>query len=340
MRRPTVAIVRRMRGLRLSRSAPARLGGHGAPGTITHHAPAGLQPRVRARHRAQSRLRHPRGRLRAAAPNRWRCSPTPGTICPTCSGWSSPGPARRWRASRASRALHLRAQEGVDPRRADQCPVPAGRGRGDRRRSDPPAVRARAGRGADGDDLGRRASAIVVNGVTAMLFARGREQRHQHPRRLPAHGRRRRGLGGGGRRRLRHPEDRAAVDRPGDEPGGRRGDPVGQLRPAQGIGRHVAGRACRSGIALDEVEAALRRLDGVDGGPRPPRLAAEHDRDRADRASRRARGRGRPTTCSSRSRRPCSTTASRSSIRPSRSSATHHRRCATADGASPISNVR
>ena len=43
-----------------------------------------------------------------------------------------------------------------------------------------------------------------------------------------------------------------------------------------------------SGIDVDEVEAELGELDGVDDGPRPPRLAAEHDRDRADRASRRA----------------------------------------------------
>ena len=36
---------------------------------------------------------------------------------------------------------------------------------------------------------------------------------------------------------LRHLVDRPALGRPGDEPRGRRGDPVGQRRPAEGIGR-------------------------------------------------------------------------------------------------------
>ena len=46
-----------------------------------------------------------------------------------------------------------------------------------------------------------------------------------------------------------------------------------------------------SGIDVDEVEYALAELDGRRDGPRPSRLAAEHDGDRADRAYRRAGGR-------------------------------------------------
>ena len=43
-----------------------------------------------------------------------------------------------------------------------------------------------------------------------------------------------------------------------------------------------------SGIELDEVEARLASSTGVDDRPRSSRLAAEHDRDRADRAPGRA----------------------------------------------------
>ena len=43
-----------------------------------------------------------------------------------------------------------------------------------------------------------------------------------------------------------------------------------------------------SGIDVDVVEYELAALDGVECGARPARLAAEHDRDRTDRAPRRA----------------------------------------------------
>ena len=70
-------------------------------------------------------------------------------------------------------ALHLRAQESVDPRGADQRLVPAGRGRRDRRRGGPAPVQPGAGRGAD-DDLGRGGRRSSSTALTAMLFARGR----------------------------------------------------------------------------------------------------------------------------------------------------------------------
>jgi cobalt-zinc-cadmium efflux system protein len=50
---------------------------------------------------------------------------------------------------------------------------------------------------------------IVVNGATALMFMPRAQARHQHPRRLPAHGGRRAGLGRRGRRGRRDPADRA-----------------------------------------------------------------------------------------------------------------------------------
>ena len=60
---------------------------------------------------------------------------------------------------------------------------------------------------------------------------------------------------------------------------------IGLLRESVGMSLTGVPR----GIVLDEVEAALARAGRGRGGPRPPRLGAEHDRDRAHRAPRRAR---------------------------------------------------
>ena len=107
-----------------------------------------------------------------------------------------------------------------------------------------------------------------------------------------AHGRRRGGVGGGGVRGLRDPVDRAAMGRSGDEPRGRLvilWGSVGLLK--ESVGMSLMG--VPEGIAVEEVEAELGRARRRRDGPRPSHLAAEHDRDRAYRASRRA-DRGRP----------------------------------------------
>ena len=49
------------------------------------------------------------------------------------------------------------------------------------------------------------AAGVAINLGTALLFVRGRQQRPQHPRRLSAHGGRRRRLGGRGRGRAGDP---------------------------------------------------------------------------------------------------------------------------------------
>ena len=184
---------------------------------LTHQVARITAARSRSASRSTSASSSSR-RSTASAPTRWRCSPTPGTICPTCSAWSSPGRARRWRKRSPSRALHLRAQESLDPRRADQRLVPAGRGRRDRRRSDPPAVRARADRGAD-DDGRRRDRRSSINGVTALLFARGQSD-DINIRGAFLHMAADAAVSAAVVvRRARHPVDRPAMDRPGDEPG-------------------------------------------------------------------------------------------------------------------------
>ncbi len=61
-------------------------------------------------------------------------------------------------------------------------------------------------------------AAILVNGSTAYLFMRGRGQRREHPRRLPAHGERRARLLRRGGRGAADPFHRLDLARPGDQP--------------------------------------------------------------------------------------------------------------------------
>ena len=112
-------------------------------------------------------------------------------------------------------------------------------------------------------------------------------QRPQRPRRLSAHGRRRSGLGRRGRRGDRDRGDRLAVDRSGDEPRRRRRDRPRQRRHVPRFAHHGAGRRAardRSGRGRGASARPARRR----AHPRPPHLADEHHRIRADRASRHA----------------------------------------------------
>ena len=105
-----------------------------------------------------------------------------------------------------------------------------------------------------------------------------RDARHQHPRRVPAHERRRRGVGRGGRRRLPDPDHRPAMDRPGDEPGHRRGDLLEQHRRCSRNWCGCRSPACRPGSSSTRSRRSWRAARGA-GRPRPPRLAVEHDRE-------------------------------------------------------------
>src|SRR4051812_45049982 len=80
------------------------------------------------------------------------------------------------------------------------------------------------------------------------------------------------------------------MGRPGDEPRGRSDHPVEQCRPLEGIGRHVAD-GCSRGDRGRRGRGRARAAGWRGNGPRSPRLALEHDRDRAHRASRRPRRR-------------------------------------------------
>ena len=137
-------------------------------------------------------------------PTRWPCWPTPATTSRTCSAcvlaWGATVLAQARARAAATPTACARL---VDPGRPVQRGAPAGRGRRHRLGGDPALRRARPGRRQDRD--GRRRVGILINGITAWLFARGSQGRPQHPRRLPAHGRRRRRLAGRGRRRPRHP---------------------------------------------------------------------------------------------------------------------------------------
>ncbi len=191
-------------------------------------------------------FRRARGRVRIRSRTRWPAVPTQGTICPMCSGWlvglrGQP----RW-PGRLVAAIHLRTQEGVDPRRADQrfVPVWSQSARSAPKRSGGCFIRHRLKARID---RGRRLSAIPVNGVTAWLFARG-HRRHQRARRVSSHGR-------------PTPRSRpqwcspasssfgpARLDRSGHQPRRLAGDPVGEHGAAQGIGRNVARWVCRAGL--------------------------------------------------------------------------------------------
>ena len=162
------------------------MSGHRMP----HDTHASFGPRVRDRDRAQHRDRDDRGGLRLSrqldGAGRRRRAQSVGRAWPG----GRPGPAAMMAKARHVAAFHLRAQEGIDPRGADQRLVLAGRGRRDRRRSDPPAVPSRRRPRAQTYDLGRggRHSRQRRHGPAVRTRP---EARHQHPGRLPAHGGRR-----------------------------------------------------------------------------------------------------------------------------------------------------
>ena len=167
-----------------------------------------FRPRVRDRHRAQRRLRRRRGGLRlprqldgAAADAGHNLSDVLGLVVAWGGGvLATPS---------LFAALHLRPEEGVDPRRARSTPCscwsPSARS----------VPRRSAGCSIPSPTEGGvvmivAAVGIVVNGADRAAVRPRARARHQHPRRLPAHGRGRRGLGGGGVRRARDPVDRAS----------------------------------------------------------------------------------------------------------------------------------
>ena len=179
----------------------------------------------------------------ASSPPRWRCWPMPATTSPTCWAWSWPGsrsrlarrlPSRRRTygfhrgtilAALANAMLLLVAVGAIALESVQRLLAP-----------EPVAT---------GSMLWVAAVGILVNGGTALLFARGREARHQPPRRLPAHAGRCRRLGRGGGRRAADPGDRLAMGRSGARPGHRRGYPGRHLGAAAGI--HRPGHGCRAG---------------------------------------------------------------------------------------------
>ena len=112
-------------------------------------------------------------RSTASSPIRWRCSPTPGTIFGRARAGGRLG-RRGHGQARAVAALHLRAQEGADPRGAANAllllvAVGAIGAEAVRRLLPPVATQG-------GTVMIVAAVGIVVNGATALLFARGRER--------------------------------------------------------------------------------------------------------------------------------------------------------------------
>ena len=158
-----------------------------------------------ARSRSASRSTSPSSpsrRSTAGASIRSRCSPTPATTWATCSASSSRGPARSPAGSPPT-TPHLRLEARVDPRRVRQlrccCWSRSARSRGRRSAASP-----RRQPIAAGTVMVVAAIGIVVNVGTALLFLRGRHDDLNIARRVPAHGRRRSGIGRRRRRRRAH----------------------------------------------------------------------------------------------------------------------------------------
>ena len=259
----------------------------GGPSTITHMITGTLTASAISAGRSRSASRSTSAssssrRSTASSPIRWRCLPTPATICRTCSGWSSPGRGPSWPSAAPLRASLMGSRRR---RSSPRWPIPCSCSS----RSERSAPRRSAGssihrRPTGGVVIVVAAIGIVVNGSTALLFAAG-AARHQHPRRLPAHGGGRCGLGGRRLCRARNPVDGPAVGRPGDEPRRRvviLWGSIGLLK--ESVWMSLAGRAGghrrRPGREPRSPELERRR-----SGPRSPHLAAQHDRNGADRAS-------------------------------------------------------
>ena len=147
--------------------------GHHGHGHSAHdHAPASFGRGVRDRHRPQRGFRFlEASRATSAIPS--RCSPTPRTISAMCWG-SRRLDRQRSRAPRALGAVHLRPARLVDPRRAVQCGLFAADDRRDFLGGDP-AARAVPNPCRAKTVMIVAAIGIVINGVTAWLFASGRK---------------------------------------------------------------------------------------------------------------------------------------------------------------------
>ena len=162
-----------------SDSACARCAGE-RPFARLSRTPSRLHPRVRGGNRAQRRNRIARGGVRHPRQfdglARRRRAQSFGRARPRgrLGGGGDGAPC-------GVSAIYLRAQEGLDPRGADQRLVPDGRGRSDRRRGHPPAVRSGACGSAD-DDLGRGGGHSRQRRDRPAVRARA-GTRHQRPRR-------------------------------------------------------------------------------------------------------------------------------------------------------------
>ena len=105
---------------------------------------------------------------------------------------------------------------------------------------------------------------ILVNGVTALLFASGRKRRSQRARRLPPYGGRCGGVGGRRGRGGPHAGHRLAVARSAREPPGLRGDRVGHLVAPRATRSPWRSTPCRRRSTRPAVRAFLVGLPGVD----------------------------------------------------------------------------
>ena len=146
--------------------------------------------------------------------------------------------------------------------------------------------------------IGRLAAPAPIAAGTVMVGRRHRHRRQrrdraalparqprrpERARRLPAHGRRRGGLGRRRRRRGAHALARLDLARPGGEPGDRARHPVRHL----GLVSRLAAPHVRRRADLDRPRSRPRRARGAARRrlrQRPPRLGDRDDRGRADRA--------------------------------------------------------
>ena len=103
---------------------------------------------------------------------------------------------------------------------------------------------------------------IVVNTSTALLFMRGREERPQHPGRLPAHGGRRAGVGGRGGGRRARAGFRLGLDRPRSQSADRDRHRGRFGKPFEAVRASVVRRRARQRRSA-QVQALLESLPGV-----------------------------------------------------------------------------
>ena len=197
----------------------------------------------------------------ASSPPRWRCWPMPATTSPTCWAWSWPGSRSAWRAGCPAGGAPMASTAAPSWRR---WPMPCCCWS----RSAPSRWRASSGcwrrsRWRPASMLWVAVVGILVNGGTALLFARGREGRHQPPRRLPAHAGRCRRLGRRGGRGAADPGDRLAMGRSGARPRHRRGHPG--WAPGDCCGNPPTWRwmPCRPGSTRPRCSAFLAAQPGV-----------------------------------------------------------------------------